>query len=147
MQIPGGVGTAATLLQAVNTRQREQNAQLAEQAAILSDTRSRLVQLADLREIFEVPNIVIGRGVKASDKLVTSDIWADNIVMAYVPGAAAGQQDARVPSFGYTLRRRGMPQTDTYNLAGGKVKVVLISSAAVYAPEGTGLPALSRPSQ
>jgi len=100
--------------------------------AILSDTRSRLVQLADLREIFEVPNIVIGRGVKASDKLVTSDIWADNIVMAYVPGAAAGQQDARVPSFGYTLRRRGMPQTDTYNLAGGKVKVV--RNTDIFAP-------------
>ena len=38
-----GVGTAATLLQAVNTRQREQNEQLAEQAAILSDTRAQAI--------------------------------------------------------------------------------------------------------
>ncbi|WP_180125667.1 hypothetical protein [Rhodoferax sp. BLA1] len=92
--------------------------------AILSDTRSRLVQLADLREMFEIPNIVIGKGVKVNDKGAQSDIWADNIVMAYVPPAVGGQQDARVPSFGYTLRKRGMPQTDTYPLPGGKVKVV-----------------------
>lgn len=92
--------------------------------AILSDTRSRLVQLADLREIFEIENIVIGRGVKVNDKMVQSDIWADNIVMAYVPPPVGGQQDRRVPSFGYTLRRRGMPLTDTYDREGGKVKVV-----------------------
>lgn len=92
--------------------------------AILSDTRSRLVQMADLREIFEIPNIVVGKGVKVSDKMVQSDIWADNIVMAYVPPAVGGQQDRRVPSFGYTLRKRGFPQTDTFDKEGNKVKVV-----------------------
>lgn len=92
--------------------------------ALLSVNQTRLVQMEDLQDIFEVANIVIGKGVKVSDKLVQSDIWADNIVLAYVPPAVGGQQDARVPSFGYTLRRRGMPQTDTYDMAGGKVKVV-----------------------
>lgn len=91
---------------------------------ILSNDRSRMVRLADLQEIFEIPNIVIGRGVKTNDKGVQSDIWADNLVLAYVPPAVGGQQDARVPSFGYTLRRRGMPMTDTFDQAGGKVKVV-----------------------
>ena len=47
-----GVGTAATLLQAVNTRQREQNAELAEQAAILSDTRAQAIAAARAKSQF-----------------------------------------------------------------------------------------------
>ena len=41
-----GVGTAATLLQGVNERQRAQNRELAEQAAALSDTRTQHDTLA-----------------------------------------------------------------------------------------------------
>ncbi|RYG07399.1 MAG: response regulator receiver protein, partial [Caulobacteraceae bacterium] len=47
-----GVGTAATLLQAVNTRQREQNEELAEQAAILSDTRAQAIAAARAKSQF-----------------------------------------------------------------------------------------------
>ncbi len=47
-----GVGTAATLLQAVNTRQRNQNRELAEQAAALSDTRAQALAAARAKSQF-----------------------------------------------------------------------------------------------
>lgn len=99
--------------------------------AILSDTRSRLVQLADLREIFEIPNIVVGRAVKANDAGVTTDIWGDNIVLAYVPGASNGQRSPYEPSFGYTLRKRGQPVVDTRTEDG---KVELIRNTDIFRP-------------
>lgn len=56
--------------------------------AILSDTRSRLVQIADLREIFEIENIVVGKGIYSTDNGVVTDLWGGNLVLAYVPKAA-----------------------------------------------------------
>ena len=100
--------------------------------ALLSDTRSRLVQLADLREIFEIENIVVGRAVRASDAGVTSDIWGDNIVLAYVPtGKAAGDRSPYEPSFGYTLRKRGNPVVDTRTEDG---KIELIRNTDIFRP-------------
>jgi hypothetical protein len=99
--------------------------------AILSDTRSRLVQLADLREIFEIPNIVVGRAVMASDAGVTSDIWLDNLVLAYVPGAGGGGRSPYEPSFGYTLRKRGNPVVDTRTEDG---KIELIRNTDIFRP-------------
>ena len=101
--------------------------------AILSDNAKRLVRLDDLREIFEIQNIVIGRGVKTTDKGVASKIWGNNIVLAYVPAAQSGaESDSRVPSYGYTLRKRGYPQADQYTKAGGKVTVV--RNTDIYQP-------------
>lgn len=99
--------------------------------AILSDTRPRLVQLADLREIFEIENIVVGRAVMASDAGVTSDIWGDNIVLAYVPGAGGGERSPYEPSFGYTLRKRGNPVVDTRTEDG---KLELIRNTDIFRP-------------
>ena len=98
--------------------------------AILSDTRSRLVQLADLREIFEIENIVIGRAVKASDDGITTDIWGDNLVLAYVP-RASGDRSPYEPSFGYTLRKRGNPVVDTRTEDG---KIELIRNTDIFRP-------------
>lgn len=97
---------------------------------ILSDTRSRLVQLADLREIFEIENIVVGRAVKANDAGVTSDIWGDNMVLAYVP-RASGDRSPYEPSFGYTLRKRGNPVVDTRTEDG---KIELIRNTDIFRP-------------
>lgn len=92
--------------------------------AVLSDARSRLVRLADLREIFEIENIVIGRAVYANDAGTTMDIWGDNIVLAYVPTVKSGQDRSHhQPSYGYTLRKRGNPVVDT-RVEGGKVQVI-----------------------
>lgn len=98
--------------------------------AILADDRSRLAQLNDLREIFEIENIVIGAAQYQNDAGQRVGVWGNDIVLAYVaPGRTAGEgQPARRstarPSFGYTLRRRGMPLVDTYVESGGKLEVV-----------------------
>lgn len=97
--------------------------------AILSDTRSRLVQLADLREIFEIENIVVGKGVYATDAGTTVDLWGSTMVLAYVPpGAPAAAGDAPVrtayePSFGYTLRKKGSNVVDT-RMEDAKLEIV-----------------------
>jgi hypothetical protein len=98
--------------------------------AILSDTRPRLVQIADLREIFEIENIVIGKAVKASDAGVTSDIWGDNMVLAHVP-RTSGDRSPYEPSFGYTLRKRGNPVVDTRTEDG---KIELIRNTDIFRP-------------
>lgn len=103
--------------------------------AILADTRSRLVQLADLRDMFEIPNIFIGRAVYATDAGVMTDVWGNASVLAYVPTAPviAPQNGQSVdpgasrsmyePSFGYTLRKTGQPVVDT-RMEDGKLELV-----------------------
>lgn len=106
--------------------------------AILSDNRSRLVQLADLREIFEIPNIYVGKAMWKADAKTApiQRLWANNIVLAYVPTAMTAQpneggvvdpgamQDVGEPSFGYTFRKRGMPQVDVRRAPNGKMDLV-----------------------
>jgi hypothetical protein len=99
--------------------------------AILSDDRPRLVKLEDLKEIFEIENIVIGRAVKVGDKGQTTDIWSDNLVLAYVP---KGNQDTRSPyepAFGYTLRKKGNPVVDTRTEDG---KLELVRNTDIFRP-------------
>lgn len=97
--------------------------------AVLSDNRSRLVQLADLREIFEIENIVVGKGVYATDAGVTTDLWGNTMVLAYVPtGAKTAGTDAPLrsvyePGFGYTLRKQNNPVVDT-RTEDGKLEIV-----------------------
>lgn len=105
--------------------------------AILSDTRSRLVQLADLREIFEIENIVVGKGIYRTDAGVATDLWGGTLVLAYVPTAApAAAGDAPVrsayePSFGYTLRKKGNPVVDTRTEDG---KLEIIRNTDIFRP-------------
>lgn len=101
--------------------------------AILSDTRSRLVQLADLREIFEIENIVVGRALKSSDGGDTSDMWADNIILAYVPTTNGGNAARSIyePSYGYTLRKKERMGVDMRD-EGGKLQ--LVRDTEIFAP-------------
>ncbi|MBC7215682.1 MAG: hypothetical protein H5U28_10840 [Burkholderiaceae bacterium] len=99
--------------------------------AILSDTRQRVLQLADLRDIFEIPNIFVGRAVTANDAGVVSDVWGDNIVLAYVPQTTMAQRSPYEPSYGYTLRRRGQPVVDTRTEDG---KIELIRNTDIFRP-------------
>jgi hypothetical protein len=106
--------------------------------AVLSDNRSRLVQLNDLREIFEIPNIVVGKAMWKPDapNAATQRIWDNGVVMAYVPTAQpatpseggvmdpGAMQDIGEPAFGYTFRRRGMPQVDVRRAPNNKMDLV-----------------------
>lgn len=89
----------------------------------LGANEQKLITLEHLRALFGIQNIVVGEGL-AGDS-TTADIWSDNLVLAYVAQAGAGEKsDYETPSFGYTLRKKGMPETDKYDTNGGKVRFV-----------------------
>ncbi|MGH5366672.1 hypothetical protein [Citrobacter freundii] len=99
------------------------------QAAIGANERKRIT-LEILKDLFQVEDVVVGERVSmasmkdAQDKDKTpSDIWADNLMLHYVgkPQPGTTSADENEPSFGYTLRRKGMPVADKYDGAGGKV--------------------------
>lgn len=89
----------------------------------LGANEAKLITLEHLRTLFGIQNIVVGEGL-AGDS-TTADIWSDNLVLAYVAQPGAGEKsDYETPSFGYTLRKKGMPETDKYDTNGGKVRFV-----------------------
>jgi len=89
----------------------------------LGANEAKLITLEHLRMLFGVQDIVVGEAL-AGDT-TTSDIWADNLVLAYVAKPGSGEQsDYETPSFGYTLRKKGMPETDKFDTNGGKVRYV-----------------------
>ena len=67
----------------------------------------------------------------------TGDVWGDNLILAYVAKPSADRAaDYEEPSFGYTLRKKGMPETDKYDAEGGKVRFVRHTD--VYKPVVVG---------
>lgn len=100
---------------------------------LLSTTAKRLIRLEDLQDIFEIENIVIGSSVYAGENNNTlSDIWRDNIVMAYVPAAQANMNRSMYePSYGYTLRKKGSLVVDSRTEDG---KIELIRQTDIYRP-------------
>lgn len=94
-------------------------------AAALGANEQKLITLEHLKELWGIENIYIGEALVADDKGATTNVWSDNVVLAYVAKPEAGQAgDYDTPSFGYTLRKKGMPETDTYYASGNKVKYV-----------------------
>lgn len=67
--------------------------------------------------------VSVGRSVyRASLDTDATPIWANDIVMAYVPTTQAnGALAMYQPSFGYTFRRQGSLLVDKYDEVGGKV--------------------------
>lgn len=81
-------------------------------------------------KIFDIPKVLVGRGVQSTDAGVFSDIWTDNCLLAYVAGAGdTGTGHATIepnmgePSIGYTVRLEGGLMADMYQEKGGKVDV------------------------
>lgn len=70
-----------------------------------------LVTAAALAILFDVKNVVIGKGVSASDADVMSDIWGNNAILAYVAQNQGGDTSLTVdtPSFGLTYTMDGHP--------------------------------------
>lgn len=93
-----------------------------------------MIRLEHLRELFEIENVVVGEAVYAGDNDVFGDVWGDNILLAYVPKKRSGDgmsRDVLEPSYGYTPRRKGMPQVDVRTEDG---KVELVRATDNYRP-------------
>lgn len=85
-----------------------------------------------LKEILEIENIAIGRSVFSNDLGTFGDLWGDNIVLAYVaPNRSGAERTPYEPSFGYTLRKKGMPQIDKRTEDG---KLELVRNTDVFRP-------------
>jgi len=76
-----------------------------------------------LKTIFGIENIYVGDAVYETDNGVVTDIWSDDIVLAYVPPKKQNMERSMYePSYGYTLIKKGMPEIDTFDGEGGKIK-------------------------
>lgn len=71
-----------------------------------------------------IDDIYVGMSVHSADGSEFTDIWTDNVVLAFVDKAQAGKRSEYNPSFGYTMQRKGNPEIDTYYENGGKIKVI-----------------------
>lgn len=94
-----------------------------------------------LREIFDIPNIVVGKSTYVADTGTTFlDLWGDVAILAYVAnpggGGESGVPDLYEPTFGLTLRKEGWPNVDRYTENGGKVRYV--RSTDIYLPKIVG---------
>ncbi len=81
-----------------------------------------VIGLAQLKQQFQLDNIVVGEAVyaNASDGAF-GDVWGNNIILAYVAPQAADTRNPNEPSFGYRLRVKGQPVVDKIEMNPGKV--------------------------
>lgn len=77
-----------------------------------------------LNELFDIPKIHIGKAVYTADGSTFSDVWLDNIVIAYVDDKSRDKRNEYNPSYGYTFQRKGKPEVDVYYENGGKIKII-----------------------
>ncbi len=88
-----------------------------------------------MKEIFEVENIVIGASIYATDAGTFTDIWLDNITLAYVTRTAAEKRTPYEPSYAYTLRKKNKPEIDKYDEKG---KLRIIRNTDIFMPKIVG---------
>lgn len=98
---------------------------------LISDSKTKLVTLDLLKEIFEIDNIVIGKSIFADANGNFTRIWKDNIILAYVPNLGASRTEYD-PSFAYTVRKKDALKVDEYSKEGNKVKY--IRATDIYTP-------------
>ncbi len=77
-----------------------------------------------LKELTGIDNIYIGRAVFTEDANAFTDLWKDNIIIAYVDQSKDRNRSEYNASFGYTFQRENMPEIDSYFENGGKIKVI-----------------------
>lgn len=101
----------------------------------LGSNERKLITVEHLKALFGINDIHIGEALANTGSF--GDIWSDSLQLAYVAKPQAGAKtDYEEPSFGYTLRRKGMPEIDAYDTAGGKVRYV--RNTDIYKPVVVG---------
>lgn len=100
---------------------------------LLSTATKRLIRMEDLQDIFEIENILIGSSVFSEDDSDNvTDVWSDNIVMAYVPERQQDMERSMYDaSYGYTIRKRGSLMMDSRTEDG---KIELVRQTDIYRP-------------
>lgn len=113
-----GANYEITMLMGEQTYKALQNhAQLVEK---IKYSMKGIVTLDLMKEIFDIPNIVVGKAAYLDGSSFVN-VWGDNIILAVVPKKIGS---VYTPGYGYTIRKKGMPQVDTYFSNGNKIKYV-----------------------
>jgi len=97
---------------------------------LISDNQNKIVTVNFLKEIFEIPNIVIGRSVFVDGAGNFTKVWEDNIVLAYVPQLTSRTEYD--PSFAYLVKKKNSLNIDEYRKEGNKVRY--IRATDIYTP-------------
>jgi len=97
---------------------------------LISSNINKIVTLNLLKEIFEIPNIFIGRAVFVDENGDFLRVWQDNIVLAYVPNLSSRTEYD--PAFAYTVRKKNSLSVDEYRKEGNKLKY--IRATDIYTP-------------
>lgn len=99
-------------------------------------TQTAVMTPALLKSLLDFDEIYIGDSVYATDAGVFTDIWSDNVVVAYVPKANPdASRSYYEPAFAYTLRKKNNPVIDSYT-EGGKVEI--IRNTDIFIPKVVG---------
>lgn len=93
---------------------------------MLASTSVKSIDAEKIAELLEIDEVVVGEAVYDDEKTgEIIDIWADDIVIAYVPkGKGNLKRNIYEPAYAYTLRKRDALKVDRYEEDGGKVEVV-----------------------
>lgn len=97
---------------------------------LISNSQNKIVTVNFLKEIFEIPNIVIGRSVFVDGAGNFTKVWGDNIVLAYVPQLSSRTEYD--PSFAYLVKKKNSLNIDEYRKEGNKVRY--IRATDIYTP-------------
>ncbi|MEI8390080.1 MAG: major capsid protein [bacterium] len=97
---------------------------------LISNNMNKLVTLEFLKEIFEIPNIYIGKSVFVNESGNFVKVWGDNIILAYTsPLSSRTEYD---PAFAYTVKKKNALNIDEYRKEGNKLK--FIRATDIYTP-------------
>jgi len=81
-----------------------------------------------MQTIFGISKIVVGEAVSMNKKGVISDVWGDNIILAYVPGVDDGQEPSIYePAYGYSLRAEDYPKAGPWMSEDNKVENINVT--------------------
>lgn len=69
----------------------------------------RVVTMETLKAVFGIENIVVGAATSADASDALSDVWGNDVVLAYVAAGSGAEANNEEPSYGYTYAIQGMP--------------------------------------
>ncbi len=97
---------------------------------LISNNLNKIVTLDLFKEIFEIPNIVIGKSVFVDEAGNFVKVWSDNIVLAYT--STLSSRTEYDPAFAYTVKKKNSLNVDEYTKEGKKIKY--IRATDIYSP-------------
>lgn len=74
-----------------------------------------------LAQYFSVEKVVVGQSIYADKNNNFHYLWGKYVVGAYVLPKPKGERSSEDRSFGWTIRRKGYPKVDEYDINPGKV--------------------------